>query len=480
MSEHNEFLADSQEDQFEKEMRGYSRRQVDEFVARARSQSRDLEDRLARSLDDNERLRLELSSARQSSDVKPEHVVISERVGQILKLADDEAKAQKSRAADEIAKLRNDVKQETEKLRAEVKQETDKFRNDAQQQAERMLGAAQEEAENSIASARAEADKTRNAARTEAERSVTDAHKQAETALSSSKAQAKQVLDEATARATAIHDGAERRLNLLMSRHSEAIRRLTEIRDVVTGLVAGEVARGSLEEEVAKAVANAVGEGQQQQQPGLAGNGNRGQAIPEGRHAPGGPAGVQSASGRQAAADALRRPGADPQRDPLRGPAGGDPLRGPGGPDPRAPQGDPLRAPQGDPLRGPAGGDPLRGPGGPDPRAPQGDPLRGSVGPGAPAGPGGPGQGAGPGGPGQGAGPGGPGQGAGPGGPGQGEAAPAGAGPRQASAAGRADHGRPRDREAEGQDDTGQQPTPGDGAKHAAGSPPQPSPSQRP
>ena len=123
-----------------------------------------------------------------------------------------------------------------------------------------MLRAAQEQAENSVASARAEAEKTRNASRAEAERSITDAHKQAETAVASAKAQAKQVLDEATARATAIHDGAERRLNLLMSRHTEAIRRLTEIRDVVTTLVAGEVARGSLEEEVEKAVASAIGD----------------------------------------------------------------------------------------------------------------------------------------------------------------------------------------------------------------------------
>ena len=37
------------EDAFEMQMRGYSRRQVDEFIARCRSQIRDLEQRLARS-----------------------------------------------------------------------------------------------------------------------------------------------------------------------------------------------------------------------------------------------------------------------------------------------------------------------------------------------------------------------------------------------------------------------------------------------
>ena len=370
MSEHHDHLADvSQDDQFEKEMRGYSRRQVDEFVARARSQARELEDRLARSLDDNERLRLELSSARQAADEKPVHTEISERVGQILKLADDEAKAQKRFAAEEIAKLRADAKEETERLRTDAKQETDKFRADAHEQAERMLGAAQEQAENSIASARAEAEKTRTAARTEAERSVSEAHKQAESALASAKAQAKQILDEATARATAIHDGAERRLNLLMSRHSEALRRLTEIRDVVTGLVAGEVARGSLEDEVAKAVANSIAAAEGQQ--AHAGNGNRLPGAAE-RHAPVGqgagplgPLGQQAgqAQGRALEAElgartrtqreAVSRPGNSGELRP------GDVFRGPGGG--QAPGGAAGQAPGGAAGQAPGGAAPGSG-----------------------------------------------------------------------------------------------------------------------
>jgi cell division septum initiation protein DivIVA len=265
MTDQTDFLSDlSQEDAFEKEMRGYSRRQVDEFVARSRAQTRDLEEQLSRALDEMERLRLELSSARQAAGGKPAYEEISERMGQILKLADDEAKAQKVRADEEIDKQRNAAKLETEKFQA-----------DAREQSERMLSAAQEQAEHAIASARADAEKTRSAARNEAERTVGDARKQSETALTTAKAQAKQLLDEATARATAIHDGAERRLSLLTSRHTEAIRRLTEIRDVVTTLVAGEAARGSMEEEVAKSVASALGS---------SGNGI------EGRHVPG-PAG---------------------------------------------------------------------------------------------------------------------------------------------------------------------------------------------
>jgi hypothetical protein len=299
MTENIDHAADlGQQEDFELERRGYSRRQVDEFAAKSRNHSRDLENRLSHALDENERLRLELSSARQAAGARPAHEEISERVGQILKLADEEAKSQRDRTGEEIAKQRADAKAETDRMRAEAKQETDKFRAEAQSQAERMLRAAQEQAENSVASARAEAEKTRNAARAEAERSITDAHKQSETAVATAKAQAKQVLDEATARATAIHDGAERRLNLLMSRHTEAIRRLTEIRDVVTTLVAGEVARGSLEEEVEKAVASAIGDNKPAGRPG-------GPAGPaDGRHAPAGPAAQAAAAAPQAPAAA--------------------------------------------------------------------------------------------------------------------------------------------------------------------------------
>src|ERR1700728_4208338 len=104
MTDQTDLLSElGQEDTFEKEMRGYSRRQVNEFVARSRSQTRDLEEQVSRALDEVERLRLELSASRQKAeDVKPAYEEVSERMGQILKLADDEARAEKSRAGEEI------------------------------------------------------------------------------------------------------------------------------------------------------------------------------------------------------------------------------------------------------------------------------------------------------------------------------------------------------------------------------------------
>jgi cell division septum initiation protein DivIVA len=249
VNENSDLLPNLLHEEFEMQMRGYSRRQVDDFVARRNNEIRELEQRLARTLDDSEHLRRELSTVRQQAlSGRPAHEEVSERISQILKLADDEAHAQKSKADEDIAKQRADAQQESDRVRAE-----------AREQAERMLTAAQEQAERTISAARNEADKTRTAAKTEADRLTSDTRKKADAALGQAKAQAKKVLDEATARATAIHDGAERRLNLLSTRHAETVRRLTDILDGVQGLVAAEAARMSLEEEVNQSVSRAVG-----------------------------------------------------------------------------------------------------------------------------------------------------------------------------------------------------------------------------
>lgn len=328
MSEQSHLSDLGYEGQFGLERRGYNRLQVDEAIAQLRLElrahedgRRDMEERLSHALDEIERLKLDLSTARSSG--RPPHEEISERIGQILKLADDEAKSQRTKAEDEIARLRADAKADTDKLRGDAKAETDKNRAEAQEQAERMLSAAQEQAENTVSSSKSEADSTRKSAAAEAQQLIADASKQAETAVATAKSQAKQQLDEATARATAIHDGAERRLNLLMSRHTEAIRRLTEIRDVVTSLVAGEADRGSLEDEVARIVAGTAN-ADAHQGGRLAGNG-RPTNPAEGRHAGGLPEARPGLSTAQ-------RPGQTTPSQPALSPAGPSPVGGQAGP----------------------------------------------------------------------------------------------------------------------------------------------------
>src|SRR6266702_3029559 len=136
MSEHGELLTDAGMVQWEREVRGYNRQQVDEYVAWRAGQVRELESRLSQGLSEIERLRRELAEAREAGG-RPAHEEISERVGQILKLAAEEAKADKARSATESAKMRDAAKEETGKLRAETKRETDQIRSEAQDQAER-------------------------------------------------------------------------------------------------------------------------------------------------------------------------------------------------------------------------------------------------------------------------------------------------------------------------------------------------------
>jgi cell division septum initiation protein DivIVA len=256
MSEQGEFRSENWG--FNVELRGYNRQQVDEHVAKQAWSIRELESKLSQGLAEVEKLRAELAQAQERIG-RPRHEEVSENVKQILKLAAEEAKAERERGGSEAAQLRDAAKHDTDKLRSDTKRDTDQIRAHAQDQAERMLAAAAEQSERSVTAAKAEADHLVSTAQAAADQAVEDATKHAETTVASAIAQAKQQLDEATARATAIHDGAERRLNLLISRHTETVRRLTEVRDVVTNLLAGESSRGSLEDEVNRAMGAQAG-----------------------------------------------------------------------------------------------------------------------------------------------------------------------------------------------------------------------------
>jgi cell division septum initiation protein DivIVA len=324
MSEHSDLLPEGGME-WEREVRGYNRQQVDNYVAWRAGQVREMESRLSQSLAEIEHLRHELVEAREAGG-RPPHEEISERVGQILKLAADEAKSDRKRGAADANELRAAAREETDKLRADVKQETDRVRTDAQDRAERILTAAQEQADRAVAAARAEADEMVSSAHASAEQTINDANSHAEDTVTTALAQAKQQLDDATARATAIHDGAERRLNLLISRHTETVRRLTEIRDVVTGLVSGETARGSLEDEVNRALGVQVANGAAGQHDPAASGPHRVQRQPgpaDGRRqaAPAGPLDPPAAVPAARAATAVLQGGHDAaDDDPLTGP----------------------------------------------------------------------------------------------------------------------------------------------------------------
>src|SRR5260370_16473715 len=94
MREYNEVIADGRDDPFDSGRRGYARRQVDEYIAWRNGQIRELESKLSQGLTEIERLRMELAEAREAAG-RPAHEEVSERVGQILKLAAHEAKPER-------------------------------------------------------------------------------------------------------------------------------------------------------------------------------------------------------------------------------------------------------------------------------------------------------------------------------------------------------------------------------------------------
>jgi cell division septum initiation protein DivIVA len=229
---------------FEVAVRGYSRRHVDDFAGRARHQVADLEERLFRALDEAERLRAELAAARQPPASRPVHEEVSERIARTFSAASDEARARKDRAAQEITTLL-----------ARSQQEADNSRAAAISQARQLLAAAQEHAERAVTGARAEAQTVTGTARAQAEAVTAGALAQAEAALAEAAGRSARLLDEATARAAAIHGGAEDRVGHLAGGRAQAVRQLTEIREIVVSVLEGDTARGSLADEVASAAA---------------------------------------------------------------------------------------------------------------------------------------------------------------------------------------------------------------------------------
>jgi hypothetical protein len=229
---------------FDGAVRGYSRRDVDEFTGRAHRQVADLEERLARAQAEAERLRAELVTARQPPANRPAHEEVSERIGQIFTLADEQAQTQKDRAAQEITTLRSRAQEEADTSRAAAISQT-----------HQMLAAAQEHAERAITTARAEADAATSTAQAQAEALTADALARAEAAHADATGRSARLLDEATARAAAIHGAAEDRVGQLTGGRTDAMRQLTDTREIVVSLLVRDTGRGSLADEVASTAA---------------------------------------------------------------------------------------------------------------------------------------------------------------------------------------------------------------------------------
>ncbi|GLX08393.1 hypothetical protein [Microbispora sp. NBRC 16548] len=251
------------DDSFEVVMRGYSRRQVHDYMVRTRNQIRDLEERLARTIDQAEQSRLELAEARRRMTESPQNPdELGERLSQILKLAQEEAAANKEASEAEARRLRETSAAEAERLVTSAREQADAIRAAAQEEAERrvadatatserLLAQAGADAEGTLGAARAEADETLRSARAEGERQLTAARMEAERLLVEARGQAEAMLAAAQQRVNALDEHTGRRVAYLTDTHTEVVRRLNEIGSVLGDLMHRETAAGPLIDEAA-------------------------------------------------------------------------------------------------------------------------------------------------------------------------------------------------------------------------------------
>ncbi|MFI6787539.1 hypothetical protein ACIBG4_09425 [Nonomuraea sp. NPDC050383] len=270
MTNQHESIPDlMQEDTFEVVMRGYNRRQVHDYMTRTRNQIRDLEERLARAIEQAEQGRVELAEARRRMVEAPQsYEDLSPRLAQILKLGEEEAAAKRADAEAESTQLREQAAEEAERLVSSARATADEILTSAQAEAERrvtdataaaegMLAQAGSDAEEQLTTARTEADETLRSARAEAERLVTGAEQEAARLLESASAEAdrtlaaargeaESTLADANRRVAALDEHAGRRVEYLTNTHSEVVRRLSEIGSVLGDLMRTESAAGAL------------------------------------------------------------------------------------------------------------------------------------------------------------------------------------------------------------------------------------------
>ncbi|MEN3535328.1 hypothetical protein AAH991_09485 [Microbispora sp. ZYX-F-249] len=251
------------DDSFEVVMRGYSRRQVHDYMIRTRNQIRDLEERLARTIDQAEQSRLELAEARRRMAESPQNPdELGERLSQILKLAQEEAAANKEASEAEARRLRETSAAEAERLVTSAREQAEAIRTAAQDEAERrvadatstadrLLAQAGANAEETLGTARAEAEEVLRAARAEGERQLTAARMEAERMLSEARGQAEAMLAAAQQRVNALDEHTGRRVAYLTDTHAEVVRRLNEIGSVLGDLMQRETAAGPVIDEAA-------------------------------------------------------------------------------------------------------------------------------------------------------------------------------------------------------------------------------------
>jgi len=239
---------DSSDSLFETTMRGYSKRQVDEYLVwlRAELSSAQEDSRAAREQSDEnardmQRLRDDLTKARAevSSAARPQHEEVSERLAQILRLADEEADQKRARAAEEA----------------------DGTLEAARDQSAKVLEAARSAAEGIISAARERAEKEAAAAKAEAEALLASAASSSQATIEDAEQRAARVLADADRRTGQITSLQDERLAALREVHTDTLRRLEVVRGALEKVLTAEIEAGPPDGAIDAAPLPAAGQG---------------------------------------------------------------------------------------------------------------------------------------------------------------------------------------------------------------------------
>lgn len=221
------------EPRFEIQMRGYCRSQVDAFVASIEWENNTLRTDLARAEKSAASAQEELAAA-GGADVQYER--LSGRLGQIWRLAEEEAGQKRAQAEAEITNARNRSLQQIEQLENEARAKSDGRLAEARAEADMILSAAHAEASSLTSAAREQADRTIASARDTAERMLSEAHQ----------------------RATVVNEEAANRLHELTGRHGRTVRDLTAIFESLGTLAKSGILGSPLVEDTAQQIQDAL------------------------------------------------------------------------------------------------------------------------------------------------------------------------------------------------------------------------------
>jgi len=216
---------------FETTMRGYHKRQVDEYIGWLRAElgssqedARTAREQAEEHSRDLQRLKDDLAQVRSESSVasKPQHEEVSERLAQILRLADEEADQKRARAAEEA----------------------DGALEAARDQSAKVLEAARSAAEGIISAARERAEKEAAAAKAEAETLLANAASSSQATLEDAELRAAHVLSDSDRRTAQITSLQDERLAALREVHTDTLRRLEVVRGALEKVLTAEIDAG--------------------------------------------------------------------------------------------------------------------------------------------------------------------------------------------------------------------------------------------